>query len=92
MDHFNHKFQKQTLPSLHLDTSVVAKMVTVVKQEQNGKQCTSHLGLHCLQKYLSWSTGQKELYAKPFVVQHMHEQFVLTSTHNLCFEQKYEKY
>ena len=34
---FNSEFMKWTFPSLHLDTSIAAKMATIVNQEQNVK-------------------------------------------------------
>ena len=66
---FNPEFQKWTLPSQHLDTSIAAKRVSITNQEQNSKSDPdetsfyelSHLDLHCLQKCLSWSTGLKGL-------------------------------
>ena len=60
-------FMKWTLPSLNLDTSIVANRD--ITQNINNRTANSvdpdvtvhyepsHLDLHCLQKYLSWSVG-----------------------------------
>ena len=51
---------------MHFDINIAIKKVTFVNQEPNDKQCRSrwdgsffepsYLDLHCLHKYLSWST------------------------------------
>ena len=38
---FNPEVLKYFFPSLHLDTSIAAKRVTIVNSEKNGKQCIS---------------------------------------------------
>ena len=52
---FNPEFLKEIIPSLRLDKSVVARRVTVISQEQNGKSVDpdqpthyepSHLNVH----------------------------------------------
>ena len=57
---FNPEFLKWTLPPLKLHTSIVAKQGTVVKigsvdPDEMANYEPSHLDLHCLQKYPSWS-------------------------------------
>ena len=41
LNSFNPMFLRWTLPSLHLDTSLLRMGVLVKNQEQNGKQCIS---------------------------------------------------
>ena len=64
---FNPEFLKWTLPSLNLDTSIVANskinnwITNDVDPDEMAHYEPSHLDLHCLQRYLYWSKGMKEL-------------------------------
>ena len=68
---FIPKFLTWTLPSLTLDTSIVAnwgfskkinnEIPKSVDPDETARYEPSHLYLHCLQWYLYWSVGLKEL-------------------------------
>ena len=69
-DPFIPVFLQWTLPSLNLDSSIIANGISVKYLESNGKHCRSwwdgsyepsHLDLHCLHKYLCSSTELKRL-------------------------------
>ena len=63
---------KWTIPSLHFDTYIVANreyskkknstiMANIEDPNETVRSEPSHLDLHCLQRYLYWSAGLKEL-------------------------------
>ena len=63
-------FLTWTLPSLHLDISIVAnrgfsqnhtRMANSVDPDETARYELSHLDLHCLQNYLYWSVVMKGL-------------------------------
>ena len=70
---FITEFLKWTLPSLNLDTSILANRGSVRNQLQNDKMANSedpdetahnepsHQDLHCLQKHLFWAVRLKRL-------------------------------
>ena len=71
---FTLEFTKWTLQSPNLITSIVAnrgfskkindRIATGVELDETYK---SHLDLHCLQRYLFWSAGMKELIVAEYV-------------------------
>ena len=63
-------YLKWAHPSLNLDVPIVAnrslvkinnRMANSVDPDETARNEPSHLDLHCLQKYLYWSSGLKRL-------------------------------
>ena len=93
---FTPKYLNWTVPSLNLDTFIVAnrgfsqkinnRMANSVDPDETARYEPSHLGLQCLQKYLYWSAGMKGMIARVHVCVRvcLHDWICIITHVNVC--------